>query len=250
MSAKGPITMNKTQELIMIGIDVAKDKLDVALDDKHTITVSNDKKGFQELLKAAPNPSQACFIMEATGGYEKPLANFLQDHSHAVAVVNPKRVRDYANAMGAYAKNDRIDAQMIRHYGQSAFAKNRLKLRESRPQAAQKLEALLRRRNQWVGQRAMEKQHLETADDKDAVRSISRVIKLLDQEIERIETQIKADIEQNTDLKKRKAQLIKVEGVGEITVLTLLTQRPELGLLSNKEIAALVGLAPYCRDSG
>ena len=250
MSAKGPITMNKTQELIMIGIDVAKDKLDVALDDKHTITVSNDKKSFQELLKAAPNPGQACFAMEAAGGYEKPLANFFQDNSHCVAVVNPKRVRDYANAMGAYEKNDRIDAQMIRHYGQSAFSKNRLKPRESRSQAAQKLEALLRRRNQLVGQRAMEKQHLETADDKDAVRSIRRVIKLLDQEIERVETQIKADIEQNTDLKKRKAQLIKVEGVGEITVLTLLTQLPELGLLSNKEITALVGLAPYCRDSG
>jgi transposase len=250
MSTKGSIIMNKPQEFIMIGIDVAKDKLDIALDDHHTISVSNDKKGFQALLKAAPNPSQACFIMEATGGYEKPLANFLQDNSYAVAVVNPKRVRDYANAMGAYAKNDRIDAQMIRHYGQSAFAKNRLNLRESRPQIAQKLEALLRRRNQLVGQRAMEKQHLETADDKDAVRSINRVIKLLDQEIERVETQIKADIEQNTDLIKRKAQLIKVEGVGEITVLTLLTQLPELGVLSNKEITALVGLAPYCRDSG
>jgi transposase len=109
MSAKGPITMNKTQELIMIGIDVAKDKLDVALDDKHTITVSNDKKSFQELLKAAPNPGQACFAMEAAGGYEKPLANFFQDNSHCVAVFNPKRVRNYANAMGAYAKNDPID---------------------------------------------------------------------------------------------------------------------------------------------
>jgi transposase len=109
MSAKGPITMNKTQELIMIGIDVAKDKLDVALDDKHTITVSNDKKSFQELLKATPNPGQACFAMEAAGGYEKPLANFFQDNSHCVAVFNPKRVRNYANAMGAYAKNDPID---------------------------------------------------------------------------------------------------------------------------------------------
>lgn len=250
MSTKGSLIMNNPQEFIMIGIDVAKDKLDIALDDHSTIPLSNDKKGFQTLLKAVSNPCQACFVMEATGGYEKSVARFLQDHNHAVAVVNPKRVRDYANAMGAYAKNDRIDAQMIRHYGQSALAKNRLNLRESRPQIVQKLEALLRRRNQLVGQRAMEKQHLETADDKNAVRSINRVIKLLDREIERVETQIKADIEQDTDLIKRKAQLIKVEGIGEITVLTLLTQLPELGMLSNKEITALVGLAPYCRDSG
>lgn len=237
-------TETETKEYAMIGIDVAKDKLDVALDDKHTITVSNDEKGFNELLKAVPNPDQACFVMEATGGYEKPPANFLLEKGHAVAVVNPKRVRDYANAMGAYAKNDRIDAQMVRYYGQSASAKNRLTLRASRTRAAHKLEALLRRRNQLVGQRAMEKQHLESADDKDAVRSITRMVKWLDKEIERVETRIKTDIGQDIDLKKRKAQLIKVAGIGEISVLTLLPQLPELGQISNKEIAALVGLAP------
>jgi len=109
--------MNKTNEFTIIGVDVAKLKLDVALDDKHTIAVANDEEGFTKLLKAVPNLDQVCFVMEATGGYEKPLANFLQSKGYAVAVVNAKRVRDYANAMGAYAKNDRIDAQMIRHYG-------------------------------------------------------------------------------------------------------------------------------------
>jgi transposase len=113
-----------------------------------------------------------------------------------------------------------------------------------------KLEALLRRRNQLVDQRAAEKQHLEAAYDKNAVCSIKRMIKWLDKEIERIESQIKADIEQDADLKELKAQLIKVEGIGEITALTLLTQLPELGLFSSKEITALVGIAPYCRDSG
>lgn len=242
--------MNKTNEFTMIGVDVAKLKLDIALDDKHTITVANNEEGFNKLLKAVSHLDSVCFVMEATGGYEKPLANFLQAKGYAVAVVNAKRVRDYANAMGAYAKNDRIDAQMIRHYGQSAFAKNRLKLRESRTQAAQKLEALLRRRNQLVGQRAMEKQHLEAADDKEAVRSITRMIKQFDKEIERIEARIKADIDQDDALKKRMERLIQVEGIGDITVLTLITQLPEQGQLSNKEIVALVGLAPYCKDSG
>lgn len=242
--------MKLAQELNMIGIDVAKNKLDIALDDARTITVSNDEKGFNALLKAVENPCQTCFVMEATGGYEQPLAHFLLAKNLSVSVVNPKRVRDYANAMGAYAKNDRIDAQMIRHYSQSAHAKKRLTLRKPSTRTAQKLEALLRRRNQLVDQRAAEKQHLEAAYDKSAVCSIKRMIKWLDKEIERIESQIKADIEQDADLKELKAQLIKVEGIGEITALTLLTQLPELGLFSSKEITALVGIAPYCRDSG
>ncbi|MDD2740291.1 MAG: transposase [Methylomonas lenta] len=161
--------MKLAQELNMIGIDVAKNKLDIALDDARTITVSNDEKGFNALLKAVENPCQTCFVMEATGGYEQPLAHFLLAKNLSVSVVNPKRVRDYANAMGAYAKNDRIDAQMIRHYSQSAHAKNRLTLRKPSTRTAQKLEALLRRRNQLVDQRAAEKQHLEAAYDKSAV---------------------------------------------------------------------------------
>ena len=196
------------------------------------------------------NIDQGCFVMEATGGYERKLVSFLQSKEIAVAVVNAKRVRDYANSMGAYAKNDRIDAQMIRHYGQAAYPKNRLKLRESRTEIAQQLEDLLRRRNQLVGQRAVEKQHLEAAINKASVRSITRMIKQLDKEIERIEVMIKAYIDADETLKKSMEQLIKVQGIGEITVLTLLTQLPELGKLSNKEIVALVGLAPYCKDSG
>ena len=123
-------------------------------------------------------------------------------------------------------------------------------MRASRTQAAQKREALLRRRNPLVGQRATEKQHLATASDPDEVRSITRIIRLLDKEIARIEAQIKDALEADPDLAKLKAKLIRVEGIGEITVLALLTQLPELGQLSNQEIAALVGLAPDCQDSG
>jgi transposase len=101
-----------------------------------------------------------------------------------------------------------------------------------------------------VGQRAIEKQHLESATDKDSVRSIKRIIKQLDKEIDKIEVMVKADIDADDNLKKSMEQLIRVPGIGEVTVLTLLTQLPELGKLSNKEITALVSLAPYARDSG
>jgi transposase len=127
---------------------------------------------------------------------------------------------------------------MIRHYAQTAFGKNRLQLRKSISEAGQRRESLLRRRNPLVGQRAVEKQHWESATDKDSVRSIKRILKQLDKEIEKIETLIKTDIEADDRLKKSMEQLIQVPGVGEVTVLTLLTQLPELGKLSNKEITA------------
>jgi len=231
----------------MIGVDVAKLKLDVAIGDDKVLTLDNNEDDFKKLLKIIPDSAPACFVMEATGGYERKLVSFLQSKNIAVAVINAKRVRDYAKAMGAYAKNDRIDAQMIRHYAQVAFAKGRLKLRESRTEIAQQLEDLLRRRHQLVGQRTVEKQHLEAAINKESVRSITRMIKQLDKEIERIEGRIKAYIEEDANLAKHKEQLMRVQGVGEVTALALLTQ---LGKLSNKEIAALVGLAPFCQDSG
>jgi transposase len=238
------------KKLQMIGVDVAKQKLDVSVDDNTTLTIDNNEESFKNLLKAISDRGPVCVVMEATGGYERKLAAFLQAREMAVAVVNPKRIRDYAKAMGAYAKNDRIDADMIRHYAQTAYDKNRLQLSETITEAARRRESLLRRRNQLVGQRAIEKQHLESATDKDTMRSIKRIIKQLDKEIEKIEALIKADIDADDHLKKSMEQLMQVPGVGDVTVLTLLTQLPELGKLSNKEIAALVGVAPYARDSG
>jgi len=96
----------------------------------------------------------------------------------------------------------------------------------------------------------VEKQHLEATINKESVRSITRMIKQFEKEIERIEVKIKAYIEADDNLKKSMEQLIQVQGIGEVTVLTILTHLPELGKLSNKEIVALVGLAPYCKDSG
>lgn len=234
----------------LVGVDVAKLKLDIAIDDKTVLTIDNQEESFKKPLKNFPDMGQVCFVMEATGGYEKKLASFLQTKGLAVAVVNAKRVRDYANSMGAYAKNDRIDAQMIRHFAEAALSKDRLRLREPRSETAQQLEGLQRHRHQLVGQRAVEKQHLEAVLNKGTVRSITRIIKQFDKEIGRIEGIIKAHIDEDETLKKSLGQLIEVQGVGEVTVLDLLTQLPELGTITNKEATALVGLAPYCKDSG
>jgi transposase len=143
MSAPVEIQSTPSKKLQIIGVDVAKQKRDVSIDDNTVLTIDNHEESFKTLLKTLPHTDQVGVVMEATGGYERKLAAFLQAREIAVAVVNPKRVRDYtlwgtsAKSMGAYAKNDRIDAHMIRHYAQTALGKNRLQLRESLSEAAQ-----------------------------------------------------------------------------------------------------------------
>ena len=241
---------DNTQKINMVGVDVAKAKLDIAFDNQKVITIGNNEAAFKKLLKILPETDSLCFVMEATGGYEKAFTSFLLTHEIKVAVVNAKRVRDYANGMGAYAKNDRIDAKMIHEYAEAAHAKNRLKLREPRTVVEQRIDALLKRRHQLVEQRAIEKQHLEAACNKDAVRSIKRTIKYLAGEIDKVEAKIKKDIDNDEGLKEKMERLLDVKGIGEVSALALISQLPELGKLSNKKIAALVGVAPYNKDSG
>ena len=184
--------------------------------------------------------------MEATGGYERKLLNFLLSKGIAVSVVNAKRVRDYAKAIGQHAKNDRIDAHVIRQYAEMAQPK----LCVQRTDPALQLDALIKRRDQLVKQRTAEKHHLEAAIHPDPIRSIKKFIKVFDKEIERIETKMKKLIETDKNLKKQMKQLTQVTGIGDITAATLLALLPELGQLSNKQISALVGVAPFCKDSG
>jgi len=231
---------------INVGVDVAKQKLDVSFDGQNTVSFENNLTGFKLLLKALENKSGARVVMEATGGYEKPLVHFLQGQGVAVSVVNAKRVRDYAKALGRLAKNDNIDAQVIRLFADAVNPKTL----QTASDTQQSLDALAHRREQLVKQRAMEKQHLETVGNKEAVRSIKRNIAFLDKEIERIEQAIKALINSDPALTEKLSRLSAVKGIGDITALTLLADLPELGQLTNKEISALVGVAPFCRDSG
>jgi transposase len=229
-----------------IGVDIAKQKLDVSFSDQRVVSFENNLAGFKLLLKEIENKSQTRVVMEATGGYEKPLAHFLQDQGVAVSIVNAKRVRDYAKALGVLAKNDVIDAKVIRLFADAVNPT----LLPTASDTQQALDAQVHRREQLVKQRAMDKQHLETVGNKEAVRSIKRTITFLDKEIERIEKAIKALIKADSILTEKVERLSAIKGVGDITALTLIADLPELGQLTNKEISALVGVAPFCHDSG
>ena len=240
----------KSQQLKMIGVDVAKAKLDIAIDNQKVITLNNTEKAFEKWLKKLSISENSCFVMEASGGYEKKFVSFLLGKKLKVAVVNAKRVRDFANAMGTYAKNDLIDAEMIRQYAEAAHARSHLQLRTPRSEVEQEIEALLKRRRQLIELQTAEKQHLEAVCDKVVIHSIELTIRHFKQEIAKIEAIIRKNINDDTDLKEKMKQLLAVEGIGEICALVMIFQLPELGKVSGKEITSLVGLAPYSKDSG
>ena len=171
---------------------------------------------------------------------------FLQENGIAVCVVNPRRVRDYAKALGFLAKNDRIDAHVIRMYTKTSDPTPR----EPITKEDQLLDSLVLRRSQLVKQRTAEMHYRESAVDIEAQRSIERMINQFDKEIDKIECKIKEIIASRPDLDVLVKHICQIKGIGEITAFNLVANLPELGKLSNKEISALVGVAPFCRDSG
>jgi len=184
--------------------------------------------------------------MKIRGDNYPDIGGVLQTYGIDVSIVNPKRVRDYAKALGKLAKTDTIDAHVIRLFAEAVNPS----IMPQKNESQQALDALARRREQLVKQRTMEKQHLETATNPEAKRSIKRMIKLLDQEIERIEKQVNDLIGANPAYQDKVNRLTTVKGIGPVVALTLIADLPELGQLNHKEISALVGVAPFCRDSG
>ena len=230
-----------------VGIDVAKESLDVCVlpEQKHD-TVCYDDQGLGQLLRKLPPTGTCLIVMEATGGYQRKVVAALLDAGHYVAVVNPRQVRDFARGLGILAKTDRIDASVIARFGQQIHPR----ILEKQPEKLAELEQLVVRRRQLVDLKTAEKNRLETITNKVVRCSIQQVIDVLDQQVKRIEKDIRALVKSNDDWKDKSDLLISVPGVGLITVASLLAELPELGLLNRQEIAALVGLAPFNRDSG
>ena len=229
-----------------IGVDVSKKKLDIALDENIFVTIDNKEEAYVGLLKTLDHPDEIHFVMEATGGYENKFARFLQSQSIMVSVVNPKRVRDYAKSMGKLAKNDEIDAQVIREFGTVAKL---IPLRR-KSQEDERLNALILRRKQLLKHLVSEKQHLETTFNEEAQSSIHEFMLMLENQIRSIDSTINSVLDTAEVYRHKKEMISAVSGLGARTVSTILIQLPELGELSNKQISALVGVAPFCNDSG
>jgi transposase len=239
--------MNEKAYKFYCGIDVSKAKLDVIISNNPSVfQVSNDESGFKEIAKLLPSSKQKTLIvLEASGGYEKNVANHLRKKKFNVAVVNAKRVRDFAKAQGKLAKTDSIDAKTIMLFGQT-FELN------PQPYVADDEEerlAYLNRREQLVKLITLEKQHLEHTPET-IKKKINKHLQFLEKELSAIEELLKALFDKDEVLKEKMSRLDEIQGVGEITAMNILIHMPELGTLNSKEVASLTGVAPFNQDSG
>jgi transposase len=237
-------------ESTTVGIDIAKLSFDAALGvSAQAQTFSNDDTGYEALITAFAGQPIELIVMEATGGYERNLACVLQAAGFAVAVVNPRQARDFARAMGYLAKTDRIDARVLAALAQVlARHPDRHKFVKPLPTAEQQaLQALVARRRQLVTMLVAERNRL-TVSHKAARASIEALIKAINAQLKTVEGELSAHIDRHHAELAR--QLANVRGIGPTTAATLIADVPELGALSRREITALVGLAPFNRDSG
>jgi transposase len=230
-----------------VGIDVSKASLDVhRLPEDRRQRVSNDKPGIQDLLGTLPAPGSCLIVVEATGAYHRRLVTDLVDAGHQVAVVNPRQARDFAHGLGIVAKTDPIDARCLAHFAK--HVQPRPVAHNSQKQA--ELQELVTRRRQLVDLRRVELNHKESASSKIVRKNVQRMVDLLRKQIEQLDKEILRLIEEDDDWNQKAKLLDTAPGIGQVNIVTLLGQIPELGQLNRQKISALVGVAPFNRDSG
>lgn len=229
-----------------IGIDVSKDRLDVALlGDAGVWQVENTAQGIADLVQQMQTIEPDLIVVEATGGYHRNLVEALFLAGLSVAVVNPARVRQFARAYGLLAKTDKLDAQVLAVFGQRVQPKQYT----GKTEAEKQLSALLVRRRQVEEMLKAEQNRLRTVSP--SLRgSVERILAILQEEKKRLDEQIQQLLNEQKAWQEQTEILRSAPGVGMVTTATLLADLPELGKLDHKKIAALVGVAPLNHDSG
>jgi transposase len=229
-----------------VGIDVSKDKLDVAvLGEKQSWQVDNSPNGITHLVKQMAGLQPELIVVEATGGYQRRVVDALFHAGLSVAVVNPARVRQFARACGLLAKTDKLDAQVLAEFGRRVQPR----CYEGKSEAEKQLSALLVRRKQLEEMLKAEQNRLRTISP--SLRSsIERIIAVLKEEKKRLDEEIRELMNEQKAWQEQSEILSSAPGVGMVTTATLLAELPELGKMDRKKIAALVGVAPMNYDSG
>lgn len=237
--------MNHNEKIEIFAIDISKDTLELK-DSRALKSIPYTEKGLASLMNRIISAKKEILVIcEATGGYEKPLLQELFKKKIKVALVNPRKVRAYAISEGITAKTDSIDAKVLYE-----FALNK-KLRITKPPSAEeeKLTMLLDRRSQLSDDMAREKNRVQKADPS-IVDSIKDHILYIKDNIEQIEGQIRLLIHENQQLKKRHELITSVVGLGDVCAWHILAYLKEITQVNRNELAALVGVAPFNRDSG
>jgi transposase len=229
-----------------VGIDVAKAHLDIAMHPSGEVwQVVHDSPGVTKLVAQLAEVAPALVVLEATGGLEMSLVGELASAQLPVVVVNPRQVRDFARALGKLAKTDTLDAQVLARFGEAT----KPAVRALPDASAQELQALLSRRRQVIEMLVAEKNRLRSAvlrlrtPIQEHIRWLEKQLDVLDGDL--------GELIGSSPLWRTKEKLLgSTPGVGPVLTVTLLADLPELGQLNRREIAALVGVAPFNRDSG
>jgi transposase len=233
--------------LVFVGIDVSKKKLDVALrPSQEAWSVTNDEQGISACVTKLAALSPTLIVLEATGGLEMRVAAALAVAGLPTAVVNPRQVRGFAKALSLLAKTDAIDAGVLARFAESV----RPESRAVNDEATQRLSALLTRRRQLLEMIVAEKNRLSSATEKTVRQRISHHLHFLKEELGSLDGELDQQIRASPVWREKDELLQSVPGVGPGLSRTLLGELPELGKLNRKQIAALVGVAPFNRDSG
>lgn len=231
---------------VFVGVDVAKETLDVAVRPSGVRwSVSNDEAGITALVERLAPLSPALIVCEATGGFERAAIAAVAAARLPVVVANPRQVRDFARASGQLAKTDQLDAEALALFAERV----RPAPRPLPDEAAQLLDAVLTRRRQLVEMLTAEKNRLGFAPQP-LHRGIHAHIRWLERQLDDVTRELAAVIEASPVWRAKDDLLQSVPGVGPIVSCTLVGELPELGTVSDKQIAALAGVAPLARDSG
>jgi len=232
---------------VFVGIDVAKDTLDMARSDSgQLLSVPNTTEGFKRIIAQLAGSPITRIVLEATGGFEQPVLDALLDAGLPVSRVNPGHVRYFAKALGILAKTDALDAGVLVEFARRTDTRLAVK----RPQIQAQLDALVTCRRQLVETNTQQSNRLQATSDKAARKAINSVGRVLEKQIKSLDQQIARLIDSDDDFKRLDEILQSAPGVADGLSASLIAELNELGQTGRREISALVGVAPFNHDSG
>jgi transposase len=237
--------MSDSKSPVFVGIDVSAKRLDVAVDRAAVESFTNEDAGIAALCRRLDALSCELIVLEATGGYEALVVASLAAVGLPVRVLNPRQVRDFARATGLLAKTDRLDAQVLREFAERL----RPVVLPQKSEQERELSAIVSRRRELVQMLVAEKNRLKLAIGS-VRKDITAHIRFLEKRIDDTDTDLRRQIRAHESFRFTDELLQSVPSIGDVSSSTLIALLPELGSLSHRKIAALVGLAPFNDDSG
>lgn len=237
----------RNQNHVVIGVDISKANLDVhRFPDGQTQQFTNNKEGFQQFIQWTKNQPPTLVLCEAIGGYEKQFAIALADAEIPFRIVNPARVRDFAESYGILAKTDKIDAKVLAQFA----AERKLSPQQMPDETQLVLKELITWRRQLIKSRTMHKNQLEHASYRTIIKGTKSLIEQLNRQIERVESEMNQLIDGDPHWSNVEDILRSIPGIGPETARTLIVECPDLGLGDASKLCSLAGLVPFNRDSG